>query len=137
MITKIQKQAVLSLNSKREYPLAEEKALALAETVRKAVSEKDHRIYARVVRVAKSGMSRTIDLAVIHNGEFQSINWFFGPVYGDRKNTEQDGSVYMSGCGMDMLFEATYRLYQFFYPYKPGKGQSRPYEKCLNRYTTF
>ena len=132
MLNKTQKQAVRELFKNSYYD--EEQAFKLAEQVRKAVSEKNGRIYCNVDHVSKSGMSRHISVCIGIKNDIINLNYTpFAKVFGDRSRVEKSGGVYISGCGMDMLFEATYRLYCFFYPYKKN-GQSRPYQKHLNRY---
>ena len=137
-MTKSQKQRVLDLNQQMDYPWDEAGLLALAESVLKAVSNPKHRIFARVHSVSKSGMSRTISLAVIHKGDIINLNFTpFRSVYADSKQVERyGGGVRINGCGMDMLWEATYRLYCFFYPYT-SKGQKKRYQEHLNRYTSY
>jgi hypothetical protein len=105
-----------------------ERALELLPSVRKAVGSKGGRIYAQVLTVARSGMSRTIALYIVHKGELVNLNGtLYARVYGDR--VREDDAVSISGCGMDMLFEATYRLYRFLFDQK-----KRPYQQHLNRY---
>lgn len=48
MLTKSQKAAVLELNNSRGYSMSEDSALSLAESVRKAASEKKTTAYTRV-----------------------------------------------------------------------------------------
>ena len=103
-----------------------EEALQLLPSLKKAIGGKDGKIYTQVNSVAKSGMSWTISLFMVHRGEIVNLNYtVFAGIYGDsRKN----GVVRISGWGMDMLFEATYRLYRFLFDRK------RPYQKHLNPY---
>tara|TARA_R110002110_G_scaffold186982_1_gene394345 strand:- start:292 stop:666 length:375 start_codon:yes stop_codon:yes gene_type:complete len=105
-----------------------EHALKILPSVKKAIGE-GGKIYARVDRVSRSGMSRHISLFIIYKGEMLNLNsTLFGLVYGDsRKN----GEVKINGCGMDMLFEATYRLYHFLFNQK-----RKPYQKSLTRYSS-
>lgn len=135
-MNKLQKERVLKLFDGSYY--SEEEALQLAERVRKAVSEKNGNILCRVDHVSRSGMSRHISVAInSRNNGLESLNYTpFRKVFADRNKIEKSGGCYISGCGMDMLFEATYRLYCFFYPYGKG-GQTRPYQKHLNRYQSF
>ncbi len=80
--------------------------------------------------MSKSGMSRTISLAVVHKGKIVTLdNTAFARVYGD---SIKNGEVRINGCGMDMLFEATYRLYQFIFD-----QQRKPYQKHLVRYEEY
>jgi len=85
-------------------------------------------IYAQVNTVSRSGMSRTISLFIKHKGEIINLNSTpFWKLYGDSRNS--DHQVRIGGCGMDMLFEASYRLFQACY------NQARtPFQTHLGRY---
>ena len=135
-LNKQQAAAVKELFAGCPY-FSEADALRLAERVRKAIGEKGGSILCRVEHVARSGMSRHISVAINDRNGLTVLNYTpFRTVFADRDRVEKSGSVYISGCGMDMLFEATYRLYCFFYPY--GKnGQRRPYQDHLNRYRDY
>lgn len=137
MLNKRQKEKVLELFSGSYY--SDNEALKLAEKVRKAVSEKNGKILCRVDHVAQSGMSRHISVAIISNGELINLNGTpFRKIFADRNRIEKSGGVYISGCGMDMLFEASYRLFRFFYPYNnQRKNGYRQPKKYLNRYDRF
>lgn len=112
--------------AKNEWQL--ERALELLPAVRKAVGGKNGKIYAQVLTVSRSGMSRTISLHIVHKGEIIDLNsTLYARVYGDQ--IRSNGAVSISGCGMDMLFEATYRLYHFVFDQK-----KRPYQQHLNQY---
>lgn len=101
-------------------------ALELLPSLRKAVGGKGGKIYCQVNSVSKSGMSRTISVFIVHKGDIINLNYTpFWKIYGDSK---RNGVVRIKGCGMDMLFEATYRLYCFLFSSK------RPYQKHLNQY---
>ena len=101
-------------------------ALALLPSLKKAVGGKDGKIYCQVNSVSKSGMSRTISVFIVHQGEIVNLNHtLFWRIYGDSK---RNGVVRINGGGMDMMFEATYRLYCFLFSSK------RPYQKHLNQY---
>ena len=88
-----------------EYQAAE--AMRLLPAVKRAL--KSNKIWATVHTVSKSGMSRTISLYMVHKGEIVCLDWSFGKIYGD--SITKDREVRISGCGMDMLFEANYRLF--------------------------
>jgi len=85
-------------------------------------------VYAQVNTVSRSGMSRTISLFIKHKGEIINLNSTpFWKLYGDSRN--DDHQVRISGCGMDMLFAASYNLFQYCF------NQSRtPYQIYLGRY---
>lgn len=104
-----------------------EYALELFPSIQKAVGRKGGKIYCSVEGVSRSGMSRTIKVYVMHKGQLVCLNnTAFWQVYGDSRNS--NGEVRITGCGMDMLFEATYRLYNFCFDRK------RSYVNHLNRY---
>ena len=134
-MNKQQKEKVIQLFDNSHY--SDNDYLALAERVRKAVSEKNGNIYCKVDHVSNSGMIRHISVYInsCSHGLECLNNTPFNGVFADRSRVEKSGGCYISGCGTDMLFEATYRIYCFFYPYKKGV-QTRPYQKHLNRYST-
>ena len=108
------------------YDVSISQALDLLPSLKKAIGGKNGKIYAQVNTVAKSGMSRTVSLFIIHKGEIINLNsTVFAHVYGDTVTRDY---VRIGGCGMDMLFECTYRLYHFLF------SRKRPYQKHLNRY---
>lgn len=92
-----------------EYQASE--AIRLLPAVRKAL--KTNAIYATVHTVSKSGMSRTISLYMVNKRKIVNLDWAFGKVYGD---SVKNGVVRINGCGMDMLFEANYRLFNALLP---------------------
>lgn len=105
-----------------------EYAFELLPSLKRAIGGKG-KIYAQVTSVSRSGMSRTISLLIMHKGRLVNLDSTpFWSVFGDRKS--RNGEVRINGCGMDMLFEATYRLYQFLFDQK-----RKPYQKNLNRYS--
>jgi len=105
-------------------------ALELLPSVKKAIGGKNGRVYCQVETVSRSGMSRTINVIIPHKGELVNLNNTpFWTVYGDSK--DKRGNVRIGGCGMDMLFEATYRLYNFLFD-----QSKKPYQQHLNRYST-
>lgn len=84
---------------------------------------KKNAIYAKVDRVAKSGMSRHISLYIVHKNRIVCLNWAFGEIFGDSLNDNRE--VRINGCGMDMLFEANYRLFKFCCPKTPYQDYCR------------
>lgn len=89
------------------------------------------KIYAQVTSVARSGLSRNIDLFIVYKGRIISLNGTqLYKVFGDSRNRYNE--VRINGGGMDMLFEATYRLYQFLFNQK-----RKPYQGSLVRYSQF
>lgn len=66
-------------------------------------------VFTIVRHVARSGMMRVIDLYVIKDNTPLRITWSACEVTGATYNRKHEGMV-MHGCGMDMCFEAVYRL---------------------------
>lgn len=108
-----------------------EETLKLLPALKKAVGDKNKgKIYVRVDSVSSSGMSRTISMAMVKDGKIVNLNYTpFAKVYGD---WVKRGRVRISGCGMDMLFEATYRLYNFLFD-----QNKRPYQQNLVQYSDY
>jgi hypothetical protein len=119
-------------NGKYNYPEYRiEQALDILPALKKAVGGKNGKVYAQVNKVSQSGMSRTVSLFIVRKGEIVNLNnTVYRHVYGDDHKDNNQGSdpVRVNGCGMDMLFECTYRLYNFLF------SRSRAYQKHLNRY---
>lgn len=78
--------------------------------IKKIVSMcEDKRIYARVTSVSRSGMSRHIHfVAITKKGDFY-LTYYISKVLG-LSYRDSDDSLFISGCGMDMIFETLYRL---------------------------
>ena len=71
---------------------------------------KDKRLHATVTSVARSGMSRHIHfVAVTRKGEACYPTYWISKVLG-LSYRDSDDSLFISGCGMDMIFECLYRL---------------------------
>ena len=112
-----------------EYDWQKEQAFNLLPSLKKAIAGKG-KIYAQVNNVSRSGMSRTITLFIIHKNEIINLNYtIFSKVYADKSDL-REGIARINGCGMDMLFEATYRLYNFLFD-----QNRKPYQDNLNRYS--
>lgn len=69
---------------------------------------KDTAIYSIIRKVAPSGLSRTIDFYVIHEGRPLWVTPVFRDLLGLRQ--EGKGAVRVSGVGMDMAFACVYDL---------------------------
>ena len=97
----------------------------LLYVVYKAVS-KDYKnnLFLRVDSVSKSGMSRKINGAVIYDQDIISITYLL------RKLKIIDKRNSIKGCGMDMLFEVSYRLFLTLH-------ESKRYQDKLSRYTGY
>lgn len=88
-------------------------------------------IYAQVNTVARSGMSRTISVYIIHKKEMVNLNNTpFWRLYGDSRK-DRTHAVRIGGCGMDMLFEASYRLFNCCFG---SRNKRAPYQTHLGRY---
>lgn len=84
------------------------------------------RFYAGVVSVSRSGMSRKIKLAYIYKNELITIR---DPKLLKLAGVNPKGDIW--GCGMDMLFQAQYTLFQNLHTnYKRANYQNRlkPYK---------
>ena len=79
------------------------------------------RFYAGVDSVSRSGMSRKIKLGyIIRNKLF----WIRNPLILKLAGVDKNGRI--SGCGMDMLFQAQYCLFHALHKsYKQAKYQTR------------
>ena len=84
--------------------------------------------YTDVKSVAKSGMRRKMKFFVVENGSTIDITWPVATVLGDP--VQSDGTIRVSGCGMDMGFHMVYSLSRRLFPdgFKPrdaGKDYGR------------
>jgi len=71
-------------------------------------------VYTQVEHVSRSGMSRHINVYVIKDNEPINLNYMIERlgIYNRNKN----GSLTVSGCGMDMGFAVTYELSRALFP---------------------
>ena len=58
--------------------------------------------------VSSSGMTRHIDIVLPSDGSFNNISYYAAIVMDN--NRAKDGSIKVSGCGMDMGFNLVYNL---------------------------
>jgi hypothetical protein len=72
-------------------------------------------IYAKVTHVARSGMSRSIELYRVVDGEIRNISWEVSRLLGERIDPNH-GGLRVSGCGMDMCFHTIYNLGYVLFP---------------------
>ena len=79
-------------------------------------------VYTRLNHRARSGMMRVIDLFVIQDNEPRRITWTVCQALGETYNRKHEG-LKMSGCGMDMGFDAVYRLRYALWP----NGTDKPH----------
>lgn len=68
------------------------------------------RVYCIVRHVARSGMSRAIDLYVIHEGELRWISRRAALALGWGMSRAHRSAIHVDGCGMDMCFHTVYSL---------------------------
>jgi hypothetical protein len=80
------------------------------ETLKEWGVKKNTLIHAQVTKVAPSGMSRNIKLYFIRDNELTDITYHVAIILGHKYTDGFDGGMRVSGCGMDMLFDAVYRL---------------------------
>ena len=68
-------------------------------------------VYTVIRSVAKSGMSRTMSVFIVKDGELQNITWYVGKVL-DYPVRDVDGhrAIRVNGAGMDMGFHVVYSL---------------------------
>ena len=94
------------------------------ETLKKYV-KKGATIHCIVRSVARSGMSRTMDLYAVHKGEMMLITWSVAVACG--YTLTKDGLIKRHGCGMDMCSDTVYGLARLLFgtPYLlDNKGRS-------------
>jgi hypothetical protein len=92
---------------------AQQEEIEHAKTNLRAILPPGSTIYTVLKSVARSGMSRHIAVYAIVNGEPQSINWETAKVLGYTRS--DDGSLKVSGGGMDMGFHLAYSLSRSLY----------------------
>ena len=84
------------------------------------------KFYAGVISVSRSGMSRKIKLAYVYKNELRTIR---DPKILKLAGVSPNGNI--TGCGMDMLFDAQYKLFHNLHRnYKRANYQNRlkPYK---------
>ena len=72
-------------------------------------------IYTILKHVSASGMSRSIQLKVVKNGDICDISWDAARAMGD-KIDPKNGGIKIGGCGMDMGFALVYNLGAVLWP---------------------
>jgi hypothetical protein len=75
----------------------------------------DTRVYASVLHVSASGISRTIALYIVHEGAIHDISWRAAKILGWRRDDKR-GGMKVAGCGMNMCFHAVYCLSRSLFP---------------------
>lgn len=77
------------------------------------------RIYYTVTSVAASGMSRHMKFFMVRDGEIKSLTHAIAAALALKWNG--DGSLTISGCGMDMGFHVVYTIGRMLWPEGDGK----------------
>ena len=95
---------------------------AHAEYYLKQVIPKGSAIFTTVMQVAPSGMSRHIKILRPHEDEVDNISYYVAEALG-LPYREKTGSVFVSGCGMNMCFWLACELGKTLY----GDGYSVQY----------
>ena len=103
-------------------------AVAEAKSYLLSILKPGTEVYTSVKQVAKSGMSRTMTLHIVQDGRICGITYSAAVVLGEVQ--QNDSSIRIHGCGMDMGFEVVYRLSRRLFPdgFKPrdaGKDYGR------------
>ena len=102
----------------------QEQINALKEIKRIVGKCANKRVYADVVHVSATGMSRNIKFAAItKKGDYRPLNWYIAKALG--YNLQQDGTIKVYGCGMDMLFETCYQLNYAVKNFENYKGKKK------------
>ena len=70
--------------------------------------DKGDTIYGIVKSVSSSGMSRTIKFYTIKDNRPMFLSWSIGQLLGYK--LREDGTLRVSGVGMDMIFKVVYDL---------------------------
>ena len=84
---------------------------------KKAINEikkylpKNKRVYARVVYVSNSGMSRVIHFVSIKNNRLYNLDGLISKILGYKFAETRGGfGLRVGGCGMDMIFNTLYNV---------------------------
>ena len=66
-------------------------------------------VYTKVTHVARSGMSRSIEVYIVRDGDIWNISYFVARACGYSQD-DKNGGVKIGGCGMDMGYAIVYSL---------------------------
>jgi len=72
-------------------------------------------VYTILRHVARSGMSRSIQLKIVLDGDIVDITYYAARAMGDRIDAKH-GGIRIGGCGMDMGFALVYALGRALWP---------------------
>lgn len=79
-------------------------------------------VFTVLKHVSASGMSRSIQLKIVQNGDICDISWDAAHAMGDKIDSKH-GGIKIGGCGMDMGFALVYNLGAVLWP----KGTDKPH----------
>lgn len=96
-----------------------------ARTMLRKMLPPGSKVYTTVLHVSRSGMSRTVRLVAMEDGEPMDISPYAAYATGLKFDRDR-GGVKMDGCGMDMCFHAVYCLSNALY----AAGWTCIGEKC-------
>lgn len=72
-------------------------------------------VYTILNHKSSSGMSRSISLAIVHNGDIVKLDYWVVQANGEHIDSKH-GGIKVSGCGMDMGFHLVYNLGRMLWP---------------------
>ena len=97
------------MKSKKLSALDLERIAAIKEL--KKLLPKNKRVYARVVRVSNSGLSRVVHFATIKNNKLYNLDGYINKITRDPFCEVVGGwGLRISGCGLDVIFNALYNV---------------------------
>lgn len=73
-------------------------------------------IYTVLTHVSTSGMSRSIQLKIVQDGDICDITYYAARAMGDKIDAKH-GGIKIGGCGMDMGFALVYDLGRTLWPH--------------------
>ena len=79
-------------------------------------------VFTVLKHVSASGMSRSIQLKIVQDGDICDISWYAARVLGDKIDSKH-GGIKIGGCGMDMGFALVYNLGAALWP----QGTDKPH----------
>lgn len=100
-----------------------EKTLQALKQLKKIMQKtKNKRVYATVLHVSNTGMSRVIKfIAITKKGDVYNLNGLIHDITGYRHDNNYYG-LRVYGCGMDMIFHTLYNVNAIAYSYKVIKA---------------
>ena len=109
--------------------MKDQKVLDALHQLKKIMQKtKDRRVYASVLHVSSSGMSRVIKIiAITKNGDVYNLNNIIHNITGYKHDQNYYG-LRVYGCGMDMIFNTLYNVNAYAVSYKvvkPSKNKTK------------